>query len=70
MRKGVQAGHCPRPFCGSGTTLYVAAKLKRDYLGIELSMDYIKNIAEPRIEEAETGVPVKEARTGQGALFE
>ena len=48
----------------------MAAKLKRDYLGIELSMEYIKNIAEPRIKEAETGVPVKEARTGQGALFE
>ena len=48
----------------------MAAKLKRDYLGIELSMDYIKNIAEPRLKEAETGVPVKEARAGQKALFE
>jgi len=48
----------------------VAAKLKRDYLGIELSMDYIKNIAEPRLKEVETGVSVKEARAGQKALFE
>lgn len=28
------------PFCGSGTTLAVAAELGRDYLGIELNPDY------------------------------
>lgn len=30
------------PFCGSGTTAVVAAKLKRKYTGIELSSDYAK----------------------------
>jgi hypothetical protein len=32
------------PFAGSGTTLVVARRLGRDYLGTELSEDYVKNI--------------------------
>ncbi len=33
------------PFAGSGTTLAVAKKLSRHYVGIEISEDYVKNIA-------------------------
>jgi DNA modification methylase len=36
------------PMCGSGTTLLMAAKLKRKFIGIELNPDYIK-MAENRI---------------------
>ena len=36
------------PFIGAGTTAVVARKLERDYLGIELSEDYIK-IAQKRL---------------------
>lgn len=47
---------CPKdgivfdPFMGSGTTLVVAKKLGRKYVGIELNPDYIK-IAEKRISQ-------------------
>jgi len=37
------------PFNGAGTTTYVANKLKRKYIGIEISKEYCK-IAEKRIE--------------------
>ena len=30
------------PFCGSGTTLIVAKKIRRKYLGIELNQKYIE----------------------------
>lgn len=49
----IKAG-CPKsgvvldPFCGSGTTCVVAKRLNRNYLGIELSPDYVK-MAEKRI---------------------
>jgi len=36
------------PMCGSGTTLKMAKLLNRDYIGIEISKEYIK-IAEDRI---------------------
>lgn len=45
---------CPKdgivldPFAGSGTTLFVAKKLRRNYVGFELSKEYIK-IAEMRL---------------------
>ena len=32
------------PFAGSGTTLAVACKLQRKYLGYEISTDYVKAI--------------------------
>jgi DNA modification methylase len=46
------------PFAGAGTTGLVAAKLDRDFLGIELNPDYIA-IAERRIKEVQS----------QGKLF-
>ena len=58
------------PFAGACTTLYVAAKLRRDYIGIELNPEYIKDIAEPRLKAVEAGVPVAEQKAGQKGLFE
>jgi len=57
------------PFCGSGTTCVAAKMLGRDYIGIDISEDYCQ-IARERLAACETGVPVKEARAGQGSLFE
>jgi DNA modification methylase len=57
------------PFCGSGTTCLAAKKLGRRYIGIDISEEYCQ-IARERLRAVETGVPVKEARQGQGALFE
>jgi DNA modification methylase len=42
------------PFTGSGTTLTVAKKLERDWIGCELSPDYVRQ-ATKRIEAAEVG---------------
>ena len=47
------------PFFGSGTTGIVAHKHGRNFIGIELSESYLKDIAIPRIEKA----------TGQRKLF-
>lgn len=56
------------PFCGSGTTCVAAKMLGRRYIGIDTSEDYCK-IARERLEAVDTGVPVKEARKGQKALW-
>ena len=56
------------PFCGSGTTCVAAKMLGRRYIGIEISSDYVA-IAKARLEAVDTGVPVKEQRAGQLALF-
>ena len=37
------------PFCGSGTTCYVAKKLKRRYIGIEKEKEFF-NISKRRVE--------------------
>lgn len=57
------------PMCGSGTTPKQAKILARVPIGIDISPEYCK-IAEERLRAVDTGVPVKEARSGQGALFE
>lgn len=57
------------PFCGSGTTCVAAKLLGRNYIGIDISEEYCE-IARQRIKAVETGVPVKEQRQGQMALFE
>ena len=57
------------PMCGSGTTPKMASKLGRRYIGIDISEEYCQ-IAEDRLRAVDTGVPVKEARAGQGALFD
>lgn len=57
------------PFMGSGTVAAVAARLGRDYIGSELSADYLKHQARPRIQAAETGMTKAEIDNGQKALF-
>ena len=57
------------PFCGSGTTCLAAKKLGRRFVGIDISQAYV-DIARKRLEAVDTGVPVQEARKGQGALFD
>lgn len=39
------------PFAGSGTTLQVAKRLGRDYIGIELNGEYVKALVEPSLEK-------------------
>ncbi len=45
------------PFAGSGTTLSVAKKLDREFVGFELSKDYVKAIGD-RLRKAEVGDPL------------
>ncbi|MBI2826732.1 MAG: site-specific DNA-methyltransferase [Planctomycetia bacterium] len=45
------------PFAGSGTTLAVAKKLGRRWIGIELSPDYARKV-EARLAEVEVGQPL------------
>jgi len=37
------------PFAGAGTTLEVALRLGRDYIGIELNEGYVKDLIRPRL---------------------
>jgi DNA modification methylase len=45
------------PFCGSGTTVCVAKKLARNWLGFELSPEYVKFI-DKRLSHTEIGEPI------------
>jgi site-specific DNA-methyltransferase (adenine-specific) len=45
------------PFAGSGTTMAVAKKLKRKYLGIELSKEYVRETRE-RLRGIKPGDPL------------
>ena len=65
--EGFEPGIVLDPFMGSGTVAEVAVKNGRDYVGCELKPEYIKL---GRVEAVETGVPVKEQRKGQMALFD
>ena len=58
------------PFMGSGTTAVVAAKLGRNYFGIEINPEYKENHIDKRVKEVESGVSIKEATAGQKGLFE
>ena len=58
------------PFMCSGTVGMVAAKLGRNYVGIEINPDYIENQAKYRLAEGETGIPKQELISGQKALFD
>ena len=55
-------------FAGSCTTGKVAAKLRRDYVMIDLKPEYIE-MGEKRVLEGEIGLSVKEQDKGQQALF-
>jgi len=55
-------------FGGTGTVGKVAAQLRRDYIIIDLKEEYCE-MARKRVMEGETGIPVKEQRQGQQALF-
>lgn len=57
------------PFGGSGTTGQVAAQEGRAYILIELNGEYAEMARTERLAAVETGVPVKEAKAGQLALF-
>jgi site-specific DNA-methyltransferase (adenine-specific) len=46
------------PFAGSGSTLVVAKKLGRRFLGCELSADYVKQVQQ-RLGETESGQPLQ-----------
>ncbi len=67
--QGFRPGRVIDPFGGSGTVGYVAAKLKQDWVLIEMNENYVRDIATAKIQEAELGLPVKESRNGQLALF-
>ena len=55
-------------FAGSGTALQVAARLRRDWIGVELKPEYIE-MAEKRARQGETGISVKEQKQGQMPMF-
>lgn len=56
------------PFCGSGTTCVAAKMLGRRFIGIDISEEYCK-ISRQRLETVDTGIPVKEQKSGQIPLF-
>ena len=57
------------PFVGSGTSGVVAAKLGRDFIGIDLNHHYVK-MAKKRIRMAVTGLSTREVMQDQKVMFE
>ena len=57
------------PFAGIGTTLAVAARMKRRSIGIELNQEYIE-MGLPDCEAAFRGITAQEVIAGQGTLFD
>ena len=49
------------PFGGSGTTLVVAKKLDRRFIGFELSADYVKRV-QSRLKTINVGDPITDPR--------
>ncbi len=67
---GWRPGIAIDPFCGTATVCKVAAQLGRDYIGIDLKEEYVKDFAIPKVKAVETGVSVKEQKKGQMGLYE
>lgn len=44
------------PFCGSGTTGIAAIKHNRNFIGIDISLDYIEALTVPRINDFQNGL--------------
>lgn len=57
---------CFDPFTGSGTTLAVAARLKRDWLGCELSPDYAEKALERIHHTQQTGESLLTSQSAKG----
>jgi len=56
-------------YSGSGSICIAIKEMSCRYIGIDISEEYCQ-IARDRLKAVDTGVPVKEARQGQKALFE
>lgn len=56
------------PYVGSGTTCIAAKRLRRNYIGIDISEEYCQ-ITRDRLAAEEAGLTVKEIKKGQGSLF-
>lgn len=54
------------PFIGSGTTAEVAIDLDRNFFGIDLNRNYLKDFVRPRIDKA---LKRQKARKSQGDMF-
>ena len=54
------------PFTGSGTTLAVAARMKRDWLGCEMSPDYAKKALDRIRHAAEKGETLRTTQAAKG----
>ena len=55
-------------FNGRGTNGMGALELARRYMGIDLTPEYIQDVATPRIQQRLAGVPPKERAAGQLSL--